>query len=522
MANFPYAPGTPQDSSGPLALRPSPASVPPGTLYETTDGNGIYWNDGANWNTVTAVGGGVSGVRSVPAGPFQTGQVDLSGTFVPQGVGTHATQVVNFDAAVRFKRKPYLDLTHPDFGADPSNADNLAAFTAAMAALPNVGGELFLPSGEGTAYAFSATLTINKQVRFHGPVGVGDTPATELTFPTGVPGIVVTKLVAGTGGDYSHVEALALRALAKSGIAHGLTINGYNVTVEEVFAQGFSGDGFHYQGAVPNTNASRARLKGCRAYNNGGDGFHLTGNDCNAGTVETCTAESNTGYGFWDNSFLGNTYIQPHAQGNGLGGYSIGVINGACACTVINGYSEGDQPASHLGQLCNWIGGQAPTFDVTSQGLVLGGGNNRQNYTALSHVLQVPGRPGIVRVDSSGRLALEDRALASIAAGAQAGAAPPAPTATGDEMHGILSWGTGAGATAGIQVVANFFYGWSDKNGTPKTPTVMLIPLNAATAALQIFLDPAGDSGTFRIECAATPLSAQASGTYVAQYLVVG
>src|SRR4029077_868545 len=92
-------------------------------------------------------------------------------------------------------------------------------------------------------------------------------------------------------------------------------------------------------------------------------------------------------------------------------------------------------------------------------------------------------------------------------AAAGAGTPPPAPTSTGDNARGTVSWGTGTTPAAGNQVTVTF--------ATPyeEAPIVVLNPLNALTAALLPYVTAVTSAG-FTIATQAAPAGSQAATAY--------
>jgi hypothetical protein len=112
-----------------------------------------------------------------------------------------------------------------------------------------------------------------------------------------------------------------------AGQSHGVhastTFYAENVTV-----QFFAGDGFHVMGYYDNPNGpvdkddyfggnvDDSRLRNCVVGSCGRDGFHVYGTDASACLFDSCVAQGNRRYGFFDGT-RENTYINCHAEGNG-------------------------------------------------------------------------------------------------------------------------------------------------------------------------------------------------------------
>lgn len=93
-------------------------------------------------------------------------------------------------------------------------------------------------------------------------------------------------------------------------------------------------------------NANLFHLTDVRSISNSGDGIYIFGENSNAGITERVSVQNNGGYGINDQSFLGNTHIQPHAAYNALGDYNT--KGNPQRNSWINPYSEGGSPISHF------------------------------------------------------------------------------------------------------------------------------------------------------------------------------
>jgi hypothetical protein len=115
--------------------------------------------------------------------------------------------------------------------------------------------------------------------------------------------------------------------------------------IENCYVGGFSGNGIEINASIsysPKTNANNWEVHNCRIDGNAGHGLHVEGADANAGRAIGIDSSENGGWGFYDQSFLGNTYVACHAAGNASGGYNSPK---ASARNVFVGcYTEGGQP----------------------------------------------------------------------------------------------------------------------------------------------------------------------------------
>lgn len=219
-----------------------------------------------------------------------------------------------------------------DFGAVGDGVtDDRAAFQAAHDALSSagnsIGGEIIVPAST-SGYYLGGTWNIRKRVTIRGTAR-GDqssTSAGRLIFPQDTTGIRLYSTIdsgTGEGADFSRIIGLNLSAQAKNSSGNGIEST-TEVILEECVVRSFKGHGvyIHGQTGVGATGiADLSRLTGVRCVNNGGDGFHIQGNDSNVITLINCSSASNTGYGYYDNASYCNTYIACHEAGSTSGSY---------------------------------------------------------------------------------------------------------------------------------------------------------------------------------------------------------
>jgi len=239
--------------------------------------------------------------------------------------------------------------------------DNLAAFQRAIHELAvdkNRGGRLFIPPGR---YHFSASLHISRGMVLEGASGAGRNSGTILMFDPGVDGIVVDRFSTsqdGGAGDWTVIRDLAVQATAPGGSANGITLHA-RARIENVYVRGFGGNGIEIaataRGNGPNTNANNWSMDNVFVEQNGGHGVHAIGADANAGVAVAVSAMGNGGWGFLDESFLGNTYVGCHTENNKKGGYSV--TNRNARSILIGSYTEGGQPDNQIQSPSMVIGG---------------------------------------------------------------------------------------------------------------------------------------------------------------------
>lgn len=233
-------------------------------------------------------------------------------------------------------------------GMSPSNsaAVNQAAWDAAMAAIPVNANRRWL-FGTGT-YNFTGPLQVKRSMVIEG-VSNGYLGTTQFQFPGTQHGITVhyTDLGGSSNGSGSIIRCLVVNATGATAGKHGIWVKGYGVSLEHIQAYSWGGNGIRINASVaeePPTNANGWRVLDCTVSFNGSHGFFTQGGDSNAGVAIGVRSIGNTGYGIYDDSFLGNTYIGTETLANTVGGY---YARGASQRNVfLNPYGEGDEDAS--------------------------------------------------------------------------------------------------------------------------------------------------------------------------------
>lgn len=100
-----------------------------------------------------------------------------------------------------------------------------------------------------------------------------------------------------------------------------------------------------------------------------------------------------------------------------------------------------------------------------------------------------------------------------LAAGSAAGTTPPAPSSvTCHDARGSFKFGTGTSPTAGAMATVTFGTAYA------AAPIVVLVPGNAATAALQLYVTSVATTG-FTVGCNVAPAASQTNSTYWVQYI---
>ncbi|HEY0515327.1 MAG TPA: glycosyl hydrolase family 28-related protein [Thermoanaerobaculia bacterium] len=242
-------------------------------------------------------------------------------------------------------------------------------------------------------YAFQDTIVIDRQIVLRGSAGGAGFPSTVLRFPSGTGGIRIVRAGdGGVAGDGSLVEGLRIEG-ARSGSpsceapssAHGITMNA-RAFVERCSVANFDGDGIHIEAFMPQSNANGWMLRSIRIDAVGGHGVFVHGSDANAGCATAVDVADNAGWGIWDASFLGNTFIACQIANAAAGNYRASlqpdptdpckppISNPNARSLFLNCYSEDGnaQPRSEVGAPSMIIGGFAA--GTITNGFVNGGG----------------------------------------------------------------------------------------------------------------------------------------------------
>lgn len=269
-------------------------------------------------------------------------------------------------------------------GADPTGVvDSILAFRdCADFARYNVAGEqganangpaIVVPQGK---FFWSDTLEPRAAITMVGAKrGVVGNIGTIIEVATDKTGLLLPKhdtlgagketpndpLTKGAGGSF--VQGFQFKSLGGSDATkHGVHVRVAGVTLSHVEASGFPGDGFHIlasSGTLPAGefgNANHWHLDRCSATDNQVNGLLISGSDVNAGTNIGFDAQTNGRWGIWDESFLGNTHIGGHCQGNG---------SGVAADNAAQGVSSG---VEHLGGRFHVMPGQEALASITTPG----------------------------------------------------------------------------------------------------------------------------------------------------------
>jgi hypothetical protein len=145
--------------------------------------------------------------------------------------------------------------------------------------------------------------------------------------------MIVGLRIQSSGGTVGHGIWSHARVKIRDSSVHGFAENGINI----VASTNSPDPDLH-------GNANTWLLDSVLSHINGGHGVYIQGGDTNAGTGIAVDARGNGGYGIYDFSFLGNTWIGTHTANNGQGSYFTG--NNNARSVFVGPYSEGNQPGA--------------------------------------------------------------------------------------------------------------------------------------------------------------------------------
>jgi hypothetical protein len=214
------------------------------------------------------------------------------------------------------------------------------------------GPSIYFPNG---TYKVNSTIELKKSVRLYGDgSGLPNEGTATLVFPAGVTGIIVHRYnttgatvegVPTTGGDASVIEGLQLYGAysatpdAAGGVGIWLRARAH---CTKNLISSFSGHGYKVlatAGGGGNTegNANNFQINGGRCTLNGEWGCYIEGADANAGYILGLDCSANGSGGFYDNSFLGNTYLACHSSDNGAANSAYNTIRGRTSMVWFGG-----------------------------------------------------------------------------------------------------------------------------------------------------------------------------------------
>jgi hypothetical protein len=255
-----------------------------------------------------------------------------------------------------------------DVAAGTALVDTLDAFNAAIASFPDTlnttfykqGGTVIVPFGK---YYLSNTLTIDRNIVLKGvgaPYG-NATGGSILEFADNCDGILAVDYrnsPSNKQGAGLVIEGLYLKRKNTGGtVGSGISLK-TTARIVNVSCIGFREHGIKIDASTsysPASNANLWEVHSCQLAFNGQHGLYVNGADANAGAGYNVNAFNNSGFGIYDSSFLGNTYVACHTDANTLGAYKSDDAN--ARNMFLGCYSESGQPPSSVLQPAMIVGG---------------------------------------------------------------------------------------------------------------------------------------------------------------------
>lgn len=216
---------------------------------------------------------------------------------------------------------------------DLSNSNSLQAYLDSIPEYSTV----YLPSG---SYTLAKQIEIKKPVRIIGNWN--------------------TKLVGSIKvfpGAYCYLKDFELHSDGKS--PNGIEISGIS-HLENIKVYRFSGDGVHVTADIHinGANASQSTFRNVEVIECQGNGFYMRGGDSNGMTFYNCSARDSGGIGFYDHSFLGNSFFGCMGHANVKGHYRSDDPN--ARSVFVGCYSENQGVKNAIGGAGRVLGGIHP------------------------------------------------------------------------------------------------------------------------------------------------------------------
>ncbi len=219
------------------------------------------------------------------------------------------------------------------FGAKGDGAfDNLDVINNVIDYL-TAGGTMLVPEG---VFYISDTITITKRLNFTGTGGGSYLTINSVFKWPNVKGMVFRQ----ANADNSRIANILFRGTwGADNEADGLTTD-CRIIVNNFAAQGWQGNGITIDSSVSG-NADSALYTDVALVENRGHGLYLTGGDSNNNQFSNIFTNANGKSNIYDNSFLGNTYINCHTS-------FAGMISGSQSWVTHNGtYYVSIYPPTH-------------------------------------------------------------------------------------------------------------------------------------------------------------------------------
>ena len=267
-----------------------------------------------------------------------------------------------------------------DVQSGTASIDCLAAFNAAQASFSTAldityysyGGTIYVPPGK---YYLSGTFIIDRNIKLIGagsPYG-NDAGSSQLYFATNCDGILVADYRNSPNnkqGAGAVVQDLAIFPKTGGSSGSGISLK-TTARIINCWCETWPEHGIKIDASTSYTPASNANvwyLSGNTTSSNTLHGLYVKGADANAGACYSHNAMNNGGWGIYDSSFLGNTYVGCHTASNTLGSYKSDNAN--ARNMFLNCYSEGGQPSAAVVSPSMILGG---LIDPGTSPALLGG-----------------------------------------------------------------------------------------------------------------------------------------------------
>jgi hypothetical protein len=216
---------------------------------------------------------------------------------------------------------------------------------------------------------------------------------TILLFPAGLSGAIRIKNGSAGLGAGSGLRGICIKgsgsvavsdANAALGVGCGVMLQANGSHIIDVVVQGFEGNGFYILSApaISDTsiNSNNCIIENLRCWDNFKNGFATYGVDSNRCSIQKLDCTNNGQFAIYENSFLGNTFYDPHLANNASGSIRLGAVSRA---SVFHGaYKEAD---------------------TSALALQIDAGNGGRNFVDLRQVEGTTGAPATVTItDNSG------------------------------------------------------------------------------------------------------------------------
>lgn len=278
-----------------------------------------------------------------------------------------------------------------DFGAVGDGIhDDYQAFQDAINALPVSGGTIVIPATVTNEWVISQTLNVRKKAHIIGQIaqGTGE-KGTTLIFPADTSGIVFNSyntslyttvtpdpLLPGAYGSILENVAFfgdkAGSSTAADGVVVRCTMECRGVAARNFYRYGFRIYADLGTGGSTEGDANQWALYRCQAIDNGDHGVYVNGDDANTGVAVKVFSQLNGGYGIYDNSLIGNTYVGCDTIGNTTG--SMWADRASAANTIVGLWEDDALKTSVFGGSNTIVGGNGGNPSTSSSAFAMAKG----------------------------------------------------------------------------------------------------------------------------------------------------